>query len=388
MRMPDRLQFDVHADDGGARAALPADHAPHAGRERGAPRHRSERGRRTHRRARDAWSMAVAAREVSDTGVGLQRSGEGLGTGLSRCASAWSSSSAATRRCASPRSIPHGVRAEAEFPALRRGMTRTGRRRSSPTTSRCCARRSTRMLGAMHGRELEIVGAGAQRPRGGRAVRGAEARHLLPRRAHAGLVGRGRGAPDRRAARSSCSSRLMISTPCRPSSSGAIDYLVKPRRCRAARRHGGAAEGAARRCGAAASDSPRRCSSSSRHASRRRPGAEPLRWIHASVGQRRCASSPSRTSTSCAPTRSTRWSPGAATAGMRREALIRAPLKDLMEQLDADAIRPGASLRGGEPPRHQPLHARAPTRPAHIHLKGRDDVLPVSRSYLHLFRQM
>jgi len=25
---------------------------------------------------------------------------------------------------------------------------------------------------------------------------------------------------------------------------------------------------------------------------------------------------------------------------------------------------------------------------ADIHLKGRDDVLPVSRSYLHLFRQM
>jgi DNA-binding LytR/AlgR family response regulator len=31
---------------------------------------------------------------------------------------------------------------------------------------------------------------------------------------------------------------------------------------------------------------------------------------------------------------------------------------------------------------------RGENETAHIHLKGRDDVLPVSRTYLHLFRQM
>jgi DNA-binding LytR/AlgR family response regulator len=31
---------------------------------------------------------------------------------------------------------------------------------------------------------------------------------------------------------------------------------------------------------------------------------------------------------------------------------------------------------------------RGPNETADIHLKGRSDVLPVSRSYLHLFRQM
>ena len=31
---------------------------------------------------------------------------------------------------------------------------------------------------------------------------------------------------------------------------------------------------------------------------------------------------------------------------------------------------------------------RLPNETGQIHLKGRDDVLPVSRSYLHLFKQM
>ena len=33
-------------------------------------------------------------------------------------------------------------------------------------------------------------------------------------------------------------------------------------------------------------------------------------------------------------------------------------------------------------------HIKHDNETAEIHLKGRDDVLPVSRNYVHLFRQM
>ena len=70
-----------------------------------------------------------------------------------------------------------------------------------------------------------------------------------------------------------------------------------------------------------------------------------------------------------------------------REAVVRMPLKELVAQLD--------------PSRFAQVHrsvvvnlravahiTRGPNETADIHLKGRDEVLPVSRSYLHLFRQM
>jgi hypothetical protein len=43
-------------------------------------------------------------------------------------------------------------------------------------------------------------------------------------------------------------------------------------------------------------------------------------------------------------------------------------------------------MRGA--PRGRDRVARGANETADIHLKGRDDVLPVSRNYLHLFRQM
>lgn len=74
-------------------------------------------------------------------------------------------------------------------------------------------------------------------------------------------------------------------------------------------------------------------------------------------------------------------------AGQPAEALVRLALKDLAGQLD-----PGqfvqvhrsvvVNLRAI---RHL---TRGDNETADIHLKGRHDVLPVSRSYLHLFRQM
>ena len=74
-------------------------------------------------------------------------------------------------------------------------------------------------------------------------------------------------------------------------------------------------------------------------------------------------------------------------AGKPGEALIRTPLKELVSQLDAAHfmqvhrsvvvnLRAISHVTRGE------------NETADIHLKGRNDVLPVSRSYLHLFRQM
>jgi len=73
--------------------------------------------------------------------------------------------------------------------------------------------------------------------------------------------------------------------------------------------------------------------------------------------------------------------------GQPAEALVRTPLKDLAEQLDAGQfaqvhrsvivnLRAVSHVTRGE------------NETGDIHLKGRKEVLPVSRGYLHLFRQM
>ncbi|MDI4633687.1 response regulator transcription factor [Pelomonas sp. V22] len=69
------------------------------------------------------------------------------------------------------------------------------------------------------------------------------------------------------------------------------------------------------------------------------------------------------------------------------EALIRMSIRELMEQLDprffAQVHRSVVvNLRSVS---HL---TRGPNETADIHLRGRSEVLPVSRSYLHLFRQM
>jgi DNA-binding LytR/AlgR family response regulator len=111
----------------------------------------------------------------------------------------------------------------------------------------------------------------------------------------------------------------------------------------------------------------------------------PLRWIHASVGQALrvipvdeidfLRSDDKYTLVAC---RGDTGNPG--------EALVRTPLKDLAEQLD-----PGQFIqvhRSVVVNRRAISHVtRGLNETASIHLKGRDEVLPVSRSYLHLFRQ-
>ncbi|MFV3130457.1 LytR/AlgR family response regulator transcription factor [Niveispirillum sp. KHB5.9] len=73
--------------------------------------------------------------------------------------------------------------------------------------------------------------------------------------------------------------------------------------------------------------------------------------------------------------------------GTPQEAVIRTPIKDLAEQLDPDGFR--QVHRGAIVNLRAVSHVvRAENETATIHLKGRGETIPVSRAYLHLFRQM
>ena len=63
------------------------------------------------------------------------------------------------------------------------------------------------------------------------------------------------------------------------------------------------------------------------------------------------------------------------------------PLKDLLGQLDAEQF---AQVHRSVVVNLRAIShvTRGANETADIHLKGREEVLPVSRSYLHLFRQM
>ena len=73
--------------------------------------------------------------------------------------------------------------------------------------------------------------------------------------------------------------------------------------------------------------------------------------------------------------------------GRPAEGLIRTPLKDLVPQLDAARF---AQVHRSVVVNLRSIDhvARTGNETAQIHLKGRAEVLPVSRSYLHLFQQM
>ena len=74
-------------------------------------------------------------------------------------------------------------------------------------------------------------------------------------------------------------------------------------------------------------------------------------------------------------------------AGQAREAVIRTPLKEVVTQLDAAQF---AQVHRSVVVNLRAIShvTRGLNETADIHLKGREEVLPVSRSYLHLFRQM
>jgi DNA-binding LytR/AlgR family response regulator len=112
---------------------------------------------------------------------------------------------------------------------------------------------------------------------------------------------------------------------------------------------------------------------------------EPLRWIRAQSGKtvRLIAIDDVDYFRSDAKYTLVAWRD----AGRPAEAFVRTPLKDLLEQLDSDQFAQVhrsvvVNLRAiGHVKRHD-------NETAEIYLKGRGDVLPVSRNYVHLFRQM
>ena len=74
-------------------------------------------------------------------------------------------------------------------------------------------------------------------------------------------------------------------------------------------------------------------------------------------------------------------------AGKSSDALVRTPLKKLHDQLDSERF--AQVHRAVVINLHAISHIiRGDNETAMIHLRGRDDVLPVSRNYLHLFKQM
>lgn len=112
----------------------------------------------------------------------------------------------------------------------------------------------------------------------------------------------------------------------------------------------------------------------------------PLRWIRAQVGQTLRLIPVDDIDYLRSDTKYTliAWR---GDAGQPGEALVRIALRDLVAQLD--------SAQFAQVHRSVVVNLRAishvtrgDNETADIHLKGRKEVLPVSRSYLHLFRQM
>lgn len=115
-------------------------------------------------------------------------------------------------------------------------------------------------------------------------------------------------------------------------------------------------------------------------------GPAPLRWIRAQVGQTLRLIAVDDIDYLRSDTKYTlvAWR---GDAGQPAEALVRLALKDLAAQLDPEQF--AQVHRSVVVNLHSVSHVtRADNETAAVHLKGRKEVLPVSRSYLHLFRQM
>jgi len=112
---------------------------------------------------------------------------------------------------------------------------------------------------------------------------------------------------------------------------------------------------------------------------------KPLRWIRAQAGRtvRLIAIDDVDYLRSDAKYTLVAWRDG----GKAAEALVRMPLKDLLEQLDPEHF--AQVHRSVVVNLHAISHVtRQDNETAEIHLKGRADVLPVSRNYAQRFRQM
>jgi len=113
--------------------------------------------------------------------------------------------------------------------------------------------------------------------------------------------------------------------------------------------------------------------------------SEALRWIHAQAGKtvRLIAVDDVDYLRSDAKYTIVAWRDG----GRVAEAVVRTPLRELLEQLDAEQF---AQVHRSVVVNLRAIShvTRHDNETAEIHVKGRDEVLPVSRNYLHLFRQM
>jgi len=114
-------------------------------------------------------------------------------------------------------------------------------------------------------------------------------------------------------------------------------------------------------------------------------GPETLRWIHASVGNILRVIPVDQIDFLRSDEKYTvvGWRDDAGKPG---EALVRSPLKDLLPQLDS--TRFVQVHRSVVVNLSSISHVTRTDETAEIHLKGRAEVLPVSRSYLHLFKGM
>jgi DNA-binding LytR/AlgR family response regulator len=114
--------------------------------------------------------------------------------------------------------------------------------------------------------------------------------------------------------------------------------------------------------------------------------AAPLRWLRASLGQTTQLIPVEDVDFLRSDEKYTRvaWRDD---SHRPREAVIRTPLKELIAQLDSSQF---AQVHRSVVVSLKAIShvTRGSNETADIYLKGRDDVLPVSRSYLHLFRQM
>ena len=115
-------------------------------------------------------------------------------------------------------------------------------------------------------------------------------------------------------------------------------------------------------------------------------GPELLRWVHATVGQNLRLIPVDEIDFIRSDDKYTlvAWR---GDEGKPSETLIRTPLKDLVTQLDAERfVQIHRSVLVN---RHAISHiSRGDNETAQVHLKGRGEVLPISRTYLHLFKQM
>lgn len=114
-------------------------------------------------------------------------------------------------------------------------------------------------------------------------------------------------------------------------------------------------------------------------------GPQPLRWLRAGSGQTTRLIAVDEIDFLKSDEKYTLV--GWRDAGKPAEALIRTPLKELVAQLDAAQF---AQVHRSVVVNLRSLShvTRGANETASLHLKGRAEVLPVSRAYLHLFKQM